>query len=175
MTFRETKVKGVWIIEPTVYDDTRGSFCETWNLQDYTNLLGVDTKFIQMNQSKSKLNVLRGLHYQSEHPQAKLVWTGSGIVLDVFVDLRKDSETYGQWDSQVLMGNTLIYIPEGCAHGFYVKSEQAQFNYLVSDYRYQEFERTLLWNDPDLNIDWGTNYPILSEKDKNGHLFKDLA
>jgi len=174
MTFRETKVKGAWIIEPKLFSDNRGSFCETWNLEDYTDLIGVDTKFVQMNQSTSKQNVLRGLHYQSEHPQAKLVWVGSGIVLDVFVDLRRDSETYGQWDACTLSNNTLIYIPEGCAHGFHVKTERAQFNYLVSDYRYPEFERTLMWNDPDLNIDWNTDYPILSEKDQKGHLFKDL-
>jgi dTDP-4-dehydrorhamnose 3,5-epimerase len=175
MTFKETKVKGAYIIEPKVYEDDRGSFCETWNLKDFTDLIGVNTKFVQMNQSSSKMNVLRGLHYQSEHPQAKLVWVGAGIVMDVFVDLRKDSETYGQWDSHVLMGNSLIYISEGCAHGFYTRSDTAQFNYLVSDYRYPEYERTLMWNDPDLNIEWRSSYPILSEKDKQGHLFKDLA
>ena len=162
MTFKETKIKGAWIIEPKVYEDNRGSFCETWNYQDFTDLIGVDTKFVQMNQSKSRLNVLRGLHYQSEHAQAKLVWVGSGFVLDVFVDLRKDSETYGQWDSYVLKDNTLIYIPEGCAHGFYTRSDNAQFNYLVSDYRYPEYEKTLMWNDPDLNINWGTSYLFLS-------------
>jgi dTDP-4-dehydrorhamnose 3,5-epimerase len=134
--------------------------------------------FVQMNQSKSKQNVLRGLHYQIEFPQAKLVWVTSGIVLDVFVDLRKDSPTFGQWDSYALNDNSLVYIPAGCAHGFYVKSDKATFNYLVSDFRYPEYERTLLWNDPDLNIDWSDGnlpvYPILSDKDKQGHYFKDF-
>jgi dTDP-4-dehydrorhamnose 3,5-epimerase len=173
MTLKETKVKGAWIIEPDIFCDKRGSFCETWNTKVFKEQIGVDTKFVQMNQSKSVQNVLRGLHYQSEHPQAKLVSVGSGIVLDVFVDLRKDSETYGQWDSHLLTGDTLVYVPEGCAHGFYVRSENATFNYLVSDYRYLEFERTLMWNDPDLNIIWNTSHPIVSDKDKLGHTFKD--
>jgi len=178
MIFTKTKVEGAWIIEPKVFEDGRGSFSETWNLEDFSDLIGVDTKFVQMNRSVSKLNVLRGLHYQSEHPQAKLVWVSSGTVLDVFVDLRKDSPTFGQWDSQTLAGNTLIYIPEGCAHGFYTRSERAVFQYLVSDFRFPEYERTLMWNDPDLSIDWGSSkqpvYPILSEKDKHGHYFKNL-
>jgi dTDP-4-dehydrorhamnose 3,5-epimerase len=96
----------------------------------------------------------------------------------VFVDLRKDSPTFGQWDSQTLTSNTLIYIPEGCAHGFYTKSDTAVFQYLVSDFRFPEFERTLMWNDSDLNIDWSNSklpiYPILSDKDEQGHPFKDL-
>jgi dTDP-4-dehydrorhamnose 3,5-epimerase len=175
MIVKETKVKGAWVIEPKVYEDDRGSFSETWNLQDFSTVLGIDTKFVQMNRSVSKQNVLRGLHYQSEHPQAKLVWVSSGTVLDVFVDLRKDSPTFGQWDSQLLRGDTLIYVPEGCAHGFHVKSEKAVFQYLVSDFRYPEYEKTLMWNDPDLNISWDVPYPVLSEKDKQGHYFKDLV
>lgn len=176
MLLFETKVKGAYIIKPKVYEDERGSFCETWNQKEFNKIAGVDTKFIQMNKSISKQNVLRGLHYQIENAQTKLVWVGSGIVLDVFVDLRKDSETYGQWDSATLTNDgSLVYIPKGCAHGFHVKTESATFQYLVDDYRYPEYERTLMWNDPDLSINWNTNYPILSEKDKQGHLFKDLA
>jgi dTDP-4-dehydrorhamnose 3,5-epimerase len=174
MTFTESKLKGAWIIKPKVFADDRGSFCEKWNAQNFIIMLGVDTKFVQMNQSVSKQNVLRGLHYQSEHPQAKLVWVGSGNVLDVFVDLRKDSPTFGQWDSYLLTGNDLVYIPEGFAHGFHVKSEKAVFQYLVSDFRFPEYEKTLMWNDPDLAIDWNVNYPILSDKDKQGHYLKDI-
>ena len=173
MKFTKTKVDGAWIIDPKVFEDERGSFCEKWNSGDYSDLLGIHHDFVQMNQSISNQNVLRGLHYQSEHPQAKLVWVTEGSVLDVFVDLRKDSPTFGQWDSYTLIDNTLIYVPTGCAHGFYVKSKKATFNYLVSDFRYPEYERTLMWDDPDLNINWGVHYPKLSDKDKQGHLFKD--
>jgi dTDP-4-dehydrorhamnose 3,5-epimerase len=127
-----------------------------------------------MNQSISKCNVLRGLHYQSSNPQAKLVSVSSGTVLDVFVDLRKDSPTFGQWDSYVLFDNDLIYIPEDFAHGFVTLTEEATFNYLVSDFRYPQYERTLMWNDPDLNIQWCVTNPILSDKDKQGHYFRDL-
>jgi dTDP-4-dehydrorhamnose 3,5-epimerase len=174
MKFRKTKVEGAWVIEPKVFRDNRGFFYEAWNQEDYKDLIGIDTKFVQMNHSKSKMDVLRGLHYQSEHPQAKLVWVTYGYVLDVFVDLRKDSPTFGKWDSVVLGGETRLFVPEGCAHGFVVKSREADFHYLVSDYRYPEYERTLMWNDPDLNIEWDTINPILSEKDKQGHYFKDL-
>ena len=177
MKFKKTKIEGAWVIEPKIFEDERGSFCETWNSGDFSDLLGIHHDFVQMNQSKSKLNVLRGLHYQIEFPQAKLVWVTRGTVLDVFVDLRKDSPTFGQWDSYLLKDGSLVYIPEGCAHGFYVRSDEATFNYLVSDFRYTEHERTLLWNDPDLNINWSGSklpfYPILSEKDKQGKTFKD--
>lgn len=176
MKFTKTKVEGAWIIEPKVFEDERGSFCEKWNSGDFSDLLGIHHDFVQMNQSRSKENVLRGLHYQYINPQAKLVWVNSGIILDVFVDLRKNSPTFGKWDSyqfDVLNRNNLLYIPAGFAHGFLVKSREASFNYLVSDFRYPEYERTLMWNDPDLNIDWGVVDPILSDKDKQGHLFKD--
>jgi dTDP-4-dehydrorhamnose 3,5-epimerase len=177
MIFRETKVKGAWVIEPKVYEDDRGLFYEAWNREDYKSLIGVDHSFIQMNVSISHENVLRGLHYQLEpYAQAKLVWVTAGIALDVFVDLRKDSETYGQWDKVQLSPNgKRLYIPKGCAHGFVSKWKDTVFNYLVSDEWEQEAERTLLWNDPDLNIEWEVLNPILSEKDQKGHLFKDLA
>jgi dTDP-4-dehydrorhamnose 3,5-epimerase len=177
MKFKKTKVAGAWIIEPKVFEDERGSFCETWNSGDFSDILGIHHDFVQMNQSKSKKDVLRGLHYQIEFPQAKLVWVASGSVLDVFVDLREKSPTFCQSDSYLLTGNSLVYIPEGCAHGFYVRSEEATFNYLVSDFRYPEHEKTLMWNDPFLNIDWSGSklpvYPILSEKDNNGLSFAD--
>jgi dTDP-4-dehydrorhamnose 3,5-epimerase len=174
MKFIETKIEGAWIIEPKVFRDERGSFSVTWNQGDFKTGIQTDTRFVQMNHSKSKHNVLRGLHYQCSNPQAKLVWVTSGYVLDVFVDLRKGSPTFGKWDSVVLGGNTRAFIPAGCAHGFIVKSHEADFHYLVDDYRFPEYERTLMWNDPDLGIEWDTEDPILSEKDKQGHLFKDF-
>jgi dTDP-4-dehydrorhamnose 3,5-epimerase len=174
MTLIESKLKGAWIIKPKTFADDRGSFCEKWNSGDFIEKMGVATRFVQMNQSVSKKNVLRGLHYQYIYPQAKLVWVSSGSVLDVFVDLRKNSPTFGQWDSYELTGNDLIYIPEDFAHGFVVTSEEATFSYLVSDFRFPQYERTLMWNDPDLNINWGVTDPILSEKDKQGHLLKDF-
>ena len=174
MRATKTKVEGAWVIEPKVFRDDRGFFSETWNQGEFETQLGIPTRFVQMNHSRSKSNVLRGLHYQAEHPQAKLVWVTYGYVLDVFVDLRKQSPTFGQWDSVVLGGQTRLYVPQGCAHGFIVKSYEADFHYLVDDYRFPQYERTLAWNDPDLNIDWGTTNPILSDKDKQGHLFKEL-
>jgi len=166
MILKQTKVEGAWIIEPKKFEDERGFFSETWNQGDYADLIGEPTRFIQMNHSRSKLDVLRGLHYQSVYAQAKLVWVTYGNVLDVFVDLRKESPTFGVWDSVELSGQTRIYIPQGGAHGFLVKSYEADFHYLVDDYRFPQYERTLMWNDPDLNIQWGISNPILSEKDK---------
>jgi len=176
MKFTKTKVEGAWIIEPKIFEDERGFFYEAWNHEDYKSLLGIDHNFIQMNVSVSNYNVLRGLHYQIEpHAQAKLVWVTAGIALDVFVDLRKDSPTYGQWDKVQLSPNgKRVYIPKGCAHGFLSKWKGTVFNYLVSDEWEPKAERTLLWNDPDLNISWEVTDPALSEKDKQGHLFKDL-
>lgn len=173
MTFKQTKIEGAWVIEPKIFTDNRGMFCETWNSGDFSDLLGIHHEFVQMNHSRSNKNVLRGLHYQTEYPQAKLVWVNWGVVLDVFVDLRWDSLTFGQWDSVELNGLTRLYIPAGCAHGFVVKSDVADFNYLVSDFRYPEHEKTLIWNDKELDIDWGIDNPILSVKDQKGLTFKE--
>jgi dTDP-4-dehydrorhamnose 3,5-epimerase len=174
MIFKKTRVEGAWVIEPKVFKDERGFFSETWNQRDFKELVGIDHNFVQMNHSRSKKDVLRGLHYQIEHPQAKLIWVTKGEVRDAFVDLRKDSPTFGQWDVVNVSGQTRVYVPAGCAHGFVVLSEEADFHYLVSDYRYPEHERSLKWNDPDLNIDWRIFWPIISEKDEKGHYFKDL-
>ena len=175
MKFTKTKVEGAYVIEPKVFRDERGFFSETWNQEEFANKISTATRFVQMNHSKSKYNVLRGLHYQYINAQAKLVWCTNGYVLDVFVDLRKESSTFGKWDAIVLGGQTRIYIPGGCAHGFLVKSPEADFHYLVDDYRFPKYERTLMWNDPDLGIDWDVTDPILSEKDKQGHSFKEYA
>lgn len=176
MIFKQTKIKGAWVIEPKVFEDERGLFYEAWNHEDYKSLLGIEHNFIQMNVSVSNYNVLRGLHYQVEpYSQAKLVWVTSGIALDVFVDLRKDSPTYGQWDKVQLSPNgKRIYIPKGCAHGVLSKWKGTVFNYLISDEWVPEAERTLMWNDPDLDIQWEVVDPTLSEKDERGHYFKDL-
>jgi dTDP-4-dehydrorhamnose 3,5-epimerase len=173
MILKRTKIEGAFLIEPTIYKDCRGEFYEGWNKMRFELALGRTLDFTQMNKSKSKKGVLRGLHYQCKKPQAKLVSVTKGEVLDVFVDLRTNSPTFGIWDSMELSGDKKIFIPEGCAHGFLVLSEEADFQYLVSDYRSPEYEVTLLWNDSHLKIDWSNNNreiitPILSEKDSKG-------
>ena len=171
----DTKIKGAYIIKPVYHDDDRGSFYTSFNRDVYTKLGIPNLNVAQMNTSISNKNVLRGLHYQvGFNTQSKLVWVTSGEVLDVFVDLREDSPTYGKWDSISLIadGNRL-FIPKGCAHGFLSLDNQTQFNYFCSNDWDKENERTLIWNDPDLNINWGINDPIISSKDKQGLSFKD--
>lgn len=152
------------VFEPTVYSDSRGWFYESFN----DKLLPV--KFVQDNHSLSHRNVLRGLHYQIEKPQGKLVRCVRGQVLDVSVDLRRNSATYGQVFYVTLseQNKKSVYIPEGFAHGFIVQSEVAEFVYKVTDYYHKEGERCIVWNDKTLNIDWGTVNPILSDKDAQG-------
>ncbi len=152
------------VFEPTVYSDSRGWFYESFN----DKLLPV--KFVQDNHSLSHRNVLRGLHYQIEKPQGKLVRCVRGRVLDVSVDLRRNSATYGQVFYVTLseQNKKSVYIPEGFAHGFIVQSEVAEFVYKVTDYYHKEGERCIVWNDKTLNIDWGTVNPTLSDKDAQG-------
>ena len=152
------------VFEPTVYSDSRGWFYESFN----DKLLPV--KFVQDNHSLSHRNVLRGLHYQIEKPQGKLIRCVRGQVLDVSVDLRRNSATYGQVFYVTLseQNKKSVYIPEGFAHGFIVQSEVAEFVYKVTDYYHKEGERCIVWNDKTLNIDWGTVNPILSDKDAQG-------
>ncbi len=152
------------VFEPTVYSDSRGWFYESFN----DKLLPV--KFVQDNHSLSHRNVLRGLHYQIEKPQGKLVRCVRGQVLDVSVDLRRNSATYGQVFYVTLseQNKKSVYIPEGFAHGFIVQSEVAEFVYKVTDYYHKEGERCIVWNDKTLNIDWGTVNPTLSDKDAQG-------
>lgn len=154
----------IQIFEPTVYSDSRGWFYESFNDQF------LPIKFVQDNHSFSYRNVLRGLHYQIEKPQGKLVRCIRGQVLDVSVDLRTNSTTYGQVYYVTLseQNKRLAYIPEGFAHGFIVQSEVAEFVYKVTDYYHKEGERYLLWNDKTLNINWGVDNPILSDKDTAG-------
>ena len=166
--FVETKIKDVYIVEVKKYGDNRGYFMETYKESDFKKA-GLDYNFIQDNQSKSKKGVLRGLHFQKTHPQAKLVRCLDGEVFDVCVDLRKDSPTYGKWEGVILSAErgNMIIIPRGFAHGFKVLSETATFSYKCDDVYYPEDEGGIMWNDKELNIIWpGDEDVILSEKDK---------
>lgn len=154
----------IQIFDPKIYTDSRGWFYESFNEESFP------IKFVQDNHSFSYRNVLRGLHYQIEKPQGKLVRCIRGQVLDVSVDLRINSATYGQVFYVILSDKNKrsVYIPEGFAHGFIVQSDEAEFVYKVTDYYYKEGERCLVWNDKTLGIDWGISNPILSEKDAAG-------
>ncbi|MGL6546317.1 dTDP-4-dehydrorhamnose 3,5-epimerase [Aeromonas veronii] len=176
MKVRDTNIPDVKIIEPTVYGDERGFFMETWNQKKFEEFVtGSRTNFVQDNHSKSKKGILRGLHYQTKHTQGKLVRVVAGEVFDVAVDIRKGSPTYGQWVGEYLSvkNKKQLWIPEGFAHGFYVISDEAEFVYKCTDFYCPEFERTIIWNDEDLNISWPLSIePILSTKDKSGVMLK---
>ena len=174
-TFNETKIKGVYIIDVKTYSDERGYFMETYKESDFA-AAGLDYKFVQDNQSSSKKGVLRGLHFQKTHPQAKLVRVLSGEVFDVAVDLRKNSETYGKWAGVLLSAENhrQFMIPRGFAHGFLVVSDYAEFAYKCDDFYHPDDEGGIMWNDPDIGIDWGdVSGVILSEKDKKHPLLKE--
>jgi dTDP-4-dehydrorhamnose 3,5-epimerase len=178
-SFNETKIKGVYIIEPKVFGDYRGYFMETYNYEDFKKA-GLDMVFVQDNQSKSKKGVLRGLHYQKPNPQGKLVRVISGEVFDVAVDLRKDSSTYGEWEGIVLSSENRrqFYVPEGFAHGFLVLSEEAEFVYKCTEFYHPEDEGSISWNDQEIGIAWptdGIQEVLLSEKDKKAPCLKDCA
>jgi dTDP-4-dehydrorhamnose 3,5-epimerase len=164
-----TKVDGAYRLIPKVFGDNRGFFLESWNRQTFAGI-GIDEEFVQDNHSRSQRNVLRGLHYQIENPQGKLVWVTQGAVFDVFVDLRKNSPTFGKWDGHILSAENKerLWVPPGLAHGFLVLSDTADFQYKCTEYYTPARERTLLWNDPRIGIDWPLNKdenPILSAKD----------
>ena len=172
---QKTKIEDLYIVKPKFYGDQRGYFVETYNEKDF-HTLGLTYRFVQDNQSKSKKGVLRGLHFQKKHPQAKLVRVIQGKVFDVAVDLRKKSQTYGQWVGITLSEDNpeMFMIPKGFAHGFVVLSESAIFSYKCDDFYHPEDEGGLLWNDPDINITWPNDGAvILSEKDKKNGLLKD--
>lgn len=175
-TFIETSIEGVYIIEPKKYGDNRGYFMETYKKTDFDEA-GLVYDFVQDNQSKSKKGVLRGLHFQKKYPQAKLVRCIEGEVFDVCVDLRKGSPTYGKWEGVVLSaekGNQFM-IPRGFAHGFLVLSETATFCYKVDEVYHPEDEGGIMWNDPDIGIEWPFDGEILlSEKDKKHQSFAEL-
>ena len=167
-TFTETEIKGVFIIDVKTYGDNRGYFMETYKESDFA-AAGLNYKFVQDNQSSSRRGVLRGLHFQKTYPQAKLVRVLKGEVFDVAVDLRKNSPTYGKWVGVLLSeeNKRQFMIPRGFAHGFVVVSDYAEFAYKCDEMYHPEDEGGIIWNDPDVGIDWPVNEGIiLSEKDK---------
>ncbi|MCD9557544.1 dTDP-4-dehydrorhamnose 3,5-epimerase [Photobacterium carnosum] len=173
----ETDIPDVKIIEPDVFGDERGFFMETWNQNKFEELVtGKPTQFVQDNHSKSKKGILRGLHYQTENTQGKLVRVVSGEVFDVAVDIREGSPTFGQWVGVYLSAENKrqLWVPEGFAHGFYVTSDEAEFVYKCTDYYNSSAEHSILWNDPEIGIEWPLlQEPLLSEKDTNGKKLKD--
>ena len=176
MKITPTKIPDVLIIEPKVFGDDRGFFFESFNKKTFETATGITSDFVQDNHSKSSKGVLRGLHYQIKQPQGKLVRVTSGEVLDVAVDIRKLSDTFGQWVGVILSveNKRQLWIPEGFAHGFVVLSEAAEFLYKTTDYYAPEYERCIRWNDKELAIDWQySDEPLVSEKDAQGAIFKE--
>ena len=174
-------IQGLKLIEPTIFGDERGYFLESYNKLDYAEA-GIDVEFVQDNQSMSKRGVLRGLHYQIEHAQDKLVRVISGEVFDVAVDIRPDSETFGKWFGVILTSENKksFFIPKNFAHGFLVLSDTAEFLYKVTDFYHPGDEGGIIWNDPDIGIEWpleGLTEAdiILSDKDKVNQRFSDLV
>ena len=175
MNVLKTPLSGALVIEPKVFADDRGFFLESYNEKTFTDA-GIPNKFVQDNHSFSKRGVLRGLHYQVEKPQGKLVRVISGEVLDVFVDLRRSSVSFKRWRGVRLSGENrrMVWIPPGFAHGFYVLSDGAHVLYKATQFYFPELERTLLWNDPELSIEWESQkQPLLSDKDKKGKRLAD--
>lgn len=171
MKITHTDFPEVLIVEPSVFGDTRGFFYESFNKKAFCEVTGLNLNFVQENHSHSVKNVLRGLHYQVQNPQGKLVRVVQGEVFDVAVDIRKESPTFGKWVSQVLSAENMrqMWIPEGFAHGFLVMSEAANVLYKTTDYYAPQFERCISWNDPALAIQWPINRnPNLSPKDQLG-------
>jgi dTDP-4-dehydrorhamnose 3,5-epimerase len=171
-----TTIPDVLILEPKVFGDSRGFFFESFNERGWQKLTGLDIHFVQHNHSRSAGGVLRGLHYQIQQPQGKLVRVISGEVFDVAVDIRKSSPTFGRWFGTLLSAENKLqmWIPTGFAHGFCVTSDVAEFLYLTTDYWAPEHERCIAWNDPDLGIDWPLDGdPNVSAKDREGQAFRD--
>ncbi len=172
-----TKIKDLFIIRPDIFRDERGYFFEAYNKARF-HALGLDMDFVQDNESKSSAGVLRGLHFQRPpFAQGKLVRVVKGAVMDVAVDIRRSSPTYGKWESVLLTeeNKTMFWIPEGFAHGFVCLEDNSIFTYKCTNLYDKASEGSLLWNDPDIAIDWNIKNPILSEKDKLSPLFKDFV
>lgn len=175
MKVLSTSLAGVRLIEPDVFRDSRGEFQELWKADRYREQ-GLDAVFVQDNLSRSRQGTLRGLHYQIQHPQGKLVQVLAGKIFDVAVDLRRNSSSFGQWYGTELDADQprQVFVPPGCAHGFLVLSETADVLYKCTDRYHAEYERTLIWNDPDLNIEWPLERePLLSDKDRLGTLLSE--
>jgi dTDP-4-dehydrorhamnose 3,5-epimerase len=170
-------IPDVFLIEPEVFGDERGFFFESFNQAKFEQAIGKKVTFVQDNHSKSAKGVLRGLHFQEPKPQGKLVRLTQGQVFDVAVDIRKNSPTYGKWVAEILSAENKkqLWIPEGLAHGFLVLSETAEFLYKTTDYYAPDCEKCIIWNDPDLAIDWPlTGEPKLSAKDQNGLTLREM-
>lgn len=177
MKLIETKIKDLYILDPRVFGDDRGYFFESFNSQTFQELIGEEVEFVQDNQSMSGENIVRGLHFQNPlFAQGKLVRVIKGEVIDVAVDIRKDSPTYGEHVSIRLSGenNRMFWIPPGFAHGFSSLEEGTIFSYKCTNYYSKESEGSVAWDDPELNINWGVENPIISEKDQESPLFRDL-
>ena len=175
MQFIKTEIEDVLLIKPAIFPDARGYFMEGYNERVFASH-GLHQRFVQDNQSRSRKGVIRGLHYQISQPQGKLVRVIMGEVYDVAVDLRRRSATFGKWVARVLSGENkdMLWIPPGFAHGFAVLSEHAEMLYKATDYYAPDWQRTVLWNDPDLNIAWPIqNDPILSAQDIQGAPFRE--
>lgn len=166
-----TPINGLLVLEPKVFGDSRGFFFESFNARDFELATGLKETFVQDNHSKSEKGVLRGLHYQTQHAQGKLVRVTQGVVFDVAVDIRQGSPTFGRWYGIELSAENkkLLWIPAGFAHGFLVTSETAEFLYKTTDFYYPEYERCITWNDPAINIAWPQELTLrLSDKDRAG-------
>lgn len=176
MKIIKTSIPDVLLIEPKVFRDDRGLFLETFQQNRYRTEAGIDLPFVQDNHTRSSKGVIRGLHFQKTKPQGKLIRVGSGEVFDVAVDIRKESPTFRQWVGVVLSEKTMqqIWIPPGFAHGFAVLSDSADLEYKCTDYYDPADELCLKWDDPDIGIEWPVKNPVLSPKDQNGLLLKDL-
>ena len=173
-----TSLSEVLILEPQVFGDSRGFFFESYNARDFARVTGQDVLFVQDNHSKSAKNVLRGLHYQIDHPQGKLVRVTHGAVFDVAVDMRRSSPHFGRWDGVVLSDENKrqLWIPPGFAHGFVTLSDSAEFLYKTTDYWFPEHERCLLWNDPSVGVTWPIEAPpLLAAKDMTGKPLSEAA
>ena len=175
MKAQATQIPGVLIVEPAIFGDDRGFFLESYNEKEMRNI-GIDAHFVQDNHSRSQRNVLRGLHYQISQPQGKLVRVVTGRVFDVAVDVRRDSPAFGKWVGVELSAENkrMFWLPAGMAHGFVVLSDSADFLYKATEYYAPKFERTILWNDTELGIEWPlAGLPILSAKDAAAKTFRE--
>ena len=175
MQFIPTKIPDVILVEVTKFGDHRGFFMETYHAEKFSTA-GISATFIQDNHASSQKNILRGLHYQLKFPQGKLIRCIQGEILDIVVDIRRSSSTFGEWVGEILSSENAkqLYVPPGFAHGYVVRSEQAEVEYKCTELYYPEDDYGILWNDPEIGIDWGIESPILSEKDKQQPLLKNM-
>lgn len=176
MEIIKTKIRDCLIIQPDIYEDDRGFFFESFQDRRYAEEVGLRNRFVQDSHSHSVKDVIRGLHFQKNHPQGKLIRVLQGEIFDVAVDLRRASETFGCWESVILSDSNKaqFWVPPEFAHGFLVLSDTADVEYKTTDYYYPSDEASIIWNDPDLQIPWPIDTPILSLKDRNSGRFSDL-